>query len=64
MNSSKKWVQSRLVLLGILGCVVYALKLLSVDIPTPTGDLADALGAGISLLVIILRFRTNQKITP
>ena len=63
MVSSKKWYLSRTLWLGVLGCIIYALKLAGVDIPAPQGDLANALGALVSLVLIILRWRTTQPIT-
>ena len=60
---TKKWYLSRTLWLGVLGCIIYALKLAGVDIPAPQGDLADALGAAVCLILIVLRWRTTQPLT-
>jgi len=61
-NSGKKWYTSRTLWLGILGCIIYGLKLAGVDTPVPEGDLATVIGAAVSIIVIILRWRTTQPI--
>lgn len=62
LNNGKKWYTSRTLWLGILGCVIYGVKLAGVDVPAPEGDLATVIGAVVSIIVIILRWRTTQPI--
>lgn len=61
-NNGKKWYTSRTVWLGVLGCVIYGLKLAGVEVPAPEGDVAAVIGAAVSIIVIILRWRTTQPL--